>query len=67
MKNTIVSLLLVSMICSLSWADDERLVAHYSFDQEAGNQAKDGSGRGNHGEIHGAAFVTSPKGQLLRK
>ena len=66
MKNSIVSLILASMSCSLSWADDKRLVAHYSFDQEARNRAEDESGNGNDGEIHGAAFVDSPKGHALR-
>ena len=66
MKIACVSILLVFVVCSLSWADDKRLVAHYSFDQGAGAQARDGSGRGNDGEIHGAAFVKSPKGHALR-
>ena len=66
MKPACVSLLFVLVVPSLGRADDKRLVAHYSFDQGASTQANDGSGKGNDGEIHGAAFVKSPKGHGLR-
>ena len=66
MRYACVSLLAVLMICSWSWAEDKRLVAQYSFDEGAGTQAKDGSGKGNDGKIQGATFVKGPKGYALK-
>jgi hypothetical protein len=54
------------MICCVSRADDQALVAHYAFDEGAGTAATDGSGNGNDGEVHGAVFVRSPEGHALR-
>jgi len=65
MKTACASLFLVLVVGSLSWAADQRLVAYYSFEQGSGAQAKDESGRGNHGKIHGASFAKSLKGHAL--
>ena len=66
MKAAGVSLFLIWVVCSWGWADDKRLVADYSFDQGVGTAARDDSGKGNDGEIYGAAFVKSPRGHALR-
>jgi len=66
MKTAWVSLLLLLITCSLGWADDSGLVVQYAFDEGAGTQAKDGSGKGNDGNIQGAKFVKSPKGHALK-
>jgi hypothetical protein len=42
------------------------IVAHYAFEEGSGTQAKDSSGNGNDGAIHGAEFVESPTGHALR-
>ena len=43
----------------------EGLVAHYAFDEGSGAGAGDRSPRGRDGAIHGAAWVSSPRGQAL--
>ncbi len=50
----------------LSSAGDEGLVAHYSFDEGSGPIARDASGRGNDGRIHGARFVKRGRGFSLQ-
>lgn len=42
------------------------LVAHYTFDEGAGAQAKNASRAGNDGEIHGATFIKGPRGHALQ-
>ena len=42
------------------------LVANYTFAAGTGTRLVDHSGRGNHGEIHGAVWVDSPWGKALR-
>ena len=46
--------------------DSTMLVAHYTFEEAAGDRLVDHSGRGNHGVIHGAAWAESPWGGALR-
>jgi len=41
-------------------------VAHYTFDEGAGNVLRDVSGNGHDGKIVGAAYVRSPRGYALR-
>jgi hypothetical protein len=41
------------------------LVAHYNFDTGKGDVLPDASGNENNGKIHGATWVTSPRGQAL--
>ena len=48
-------------------ADIEKgLVAHWDFDEGKGTVLHDRSGNKNHGKIHGATFVKSPRGHALR-
>ena len=42
------------------------LVGHWTFDEGAGTIAREVSGRGNHGTIHGATFVKRGDGFALR-
>ena len=49
---------------SLATGAEPGLVAHYRFDEGVGAVAKDSSGRGNHGAIHGATFVKRGQGFL---
>ncbi len=42
------------------------LLALYTFDEGTGHTVHDGSGNGNHGRIHGAAFVKGVKGHALQ-
>jgi hypothetical protein len=42
------------------------LVADYTFEEGSGERLLDHSGRGNHGQIHGAQWVASPWGDALR-
>lgn len=44
----------------------EGLVAHYTFDTGKGDVLSDASGNGNNGKIHGATWVSSPRGHALR-
>jgi hypothetical protein len=44
----------------------EGLVAHYTFDTGKGDVLPDASGNGNDGKIHGATWVSSPRGHALR-
>lgn len=42
---------------SMGRAAEPGLVAHYTFDEGSGSVARDVSGNGNHGTIHGARYV----------
>ena len=42
------------------------LVAHWTFDAGQGDTLQDVSGQGHHGKIHGATWVSSPRGHALR-
>lgn len=44
----------------------EGLVAHWSFDDGEGEIAKDSSGNGNHGKVHGAKWVEGKTGRALQ-
>lgn len=50
----------------LAAAGDDGLVAHFSFDEGPGPLARDASGRGNDGRIHGARFVKRGRGFSLQ-
>lgn len=47
-------------------ADEEGLVAHWSFDEGAGEVVHDLTGNGHDGSIKGAEWVRSPRGWALR-
>lgn len=44
----------------------QELAAHYTFDEGQGAIARDATGRGSDGKIHGALYVPSPRGHALR-
>lgn len=46
-------------------AAEPGLLAHYTFDEGAGNVVKDGSGHGHHGTIHGARWTAGARGTAL--
>jgi len=58
--------LLALAVCHSVSAEDDSLVARYSFDRGMGARAEDRSGNGHHGRIHGATFVASPQGHALQ-
>jgi hypothetical protein len=66
MRSAIFLFLMSLMTVCAGMKSDKGLVAHYTFDAGEGSQAKDQSGTGNDGTIHGAGFVESPKGHALR-
>jgi len=57
-----VSMLVAPAVCRA----DTRLVARWDFDEGEGDLARDASGNGNHGKIHGASWVKLKKGYALR-
>lgn len=63
-----MGLLVVSLIwCSASdIIAQERLVAHYPFDEGSGSIVRDASGHGNDGTIHGAEYVALQDGYALQ-
>jgi len=65
-----LNLLLVFVFLSLCFASsvnaEEGLVAYYSFDEGSGEVARDGSGNGNDGKIHGATWVKGKSGSALK-
>ena len=54
------------LMASCSPRDKQGLVAHWKFDEGQGGKLIDTSGNGNHGTIHGAAWVTGRVGGGLR-
>ena len=52
--------------CATAHGAEKGLVAHYTFDEAAGDTAKDVSGNGHDGRISGATYVKSPRGHALR-
>lgn len=54
------------LYCTSYAASENGLIAHYTFDEGAGQVAKDVSGNGHDGQIRGAVYVPSPRGQALR-
>jgi len=57
--------LALCLTASASAATAPNLVACYSFDKGSGNLARDGSGRGNDGVIHGAKYAPNGEGYCL--
>lgn len=57
---------LTAGILAGSWAADANLVAHYTFDEGAGEQLQDHSGNGHHGRIVNADWVKDDAGGALR-
>jgi len=47
-------------------AEESRLLAHYSFDEAEGTILHDSSDNGNHGVIHNAQWVKTPRGGALK-
>jgi len=47
-------------------ANEDGLVAHYTFDEESGTVVHDKTGRGNDGRVHGAEFIKGKAGTVLR-
>ena len=66
MRNAFFFLLMSSMTGWAGEKPDKGLIVHYTFDAGESSQAKDQSGTGNDGTIHGAGFVESPKGHALQ-
>ena len=60
-----MTVVLLEMGVSLATGAEPGMVAYYRFDEGAGVLAKDVSGRGNHGTIHGGKFVKRGEGFAL--
>ena len=59
-----VGLIVAASFAASSLADqDASLVAHYTFEEGAGDTVKDWSGKGNHGKNHGAEYVSLGEGK----
>ncbi len=65
MKQIGIACALAVLLSSAVGAEVEGLLGYWSFDEAGGAIAGDASGNGNDGTIHGATFVTSPKGHAL--
>ena len=65
MKQIGIAWALAVLLSSAVGAEIEGLLGYWSFDEAGGEIARDVSGNGNDGKIHGAAFVKSPKGHAL--
>ena len=68
---TLISVLfiasLIMMFCNLGKAIDESLVLYFSFDEESGNDVKDGSVAKNDGTLQGKAeWVDGKSGKAMR-
>ena len=57
------ALLTVCISCAVY--AEEGLVLHYTFDEASGSVARDLSGKGNNGKIHGAKYVKMHEGYAL--
>ena len=60
-----VTVVLLGLHTSVALGAQPGLVAHYRFDEGEGTIAKDGSGRGHEGVIHGAGYVRHGDGFAL--
>ncbi len=61
-----VTVALLVLIVSPAMGAEPGLVAHYQFDEGKGGVARDGSGQGNDGTIHGGTFVKRDDGFALQ-
>jgi len=66
MKQIGLAWALAVLLSSAIGAEIKGTVGYWSFDEAAGEVARDASGNGNDGTIHGAKFVKSPKGFALK-
>ncbi|MAV37434.1 MAG: hypothetical protein CMJ59_18485 [Planctomycetaceae bacterium] len=66
MRSILVVWALVGLLNRSVGAGDEALVVNWSFDDAQSPRVRDVSGNGNHGKIHGALFVDSPRGHALQ-
>ncbi|MBI5833932.1 MAG: hypothetical protein HZB16_16690 [Armatimonadetes bacterium] len=60
------AVLLLLLACGLLRAQTPGLLGDWRFDDGAGDVVVDGSGQGNDGEVHGAAWVRGAFGTALR-
>jgi len=69
-RRTIPALMVFSLIVlsltSCTAQGKNGLIAHWKFDKGAGDRLVDSSGHGNHGTIHGAAWVKGRVGGCLK-
>ena len=61
----LITCLLSAVMGGLALGGEDGLVAHYSFDEGSGTVARDLSGNGNNGEIHGANYIRCGPGFAL--
>jgi hypothetical protein len=66
MKQIGIAWALAVFLSSAIGAEIKGTVGYWSFDEAAGDVARDASGNGNDGNIQGAKFVKSPKGFALK-
>ena len=66
MRQTVAVALMLLLSASCVPAQEEGLVAHYTFDEGSGAALKDVSGNGHDGQITGATYVESPRGHALQ-
>ena len=62
---TLILIALTGMFAGVHAQGDDGLVAEWRFDEGSGSIAKDSSGNGNNGTIHGAAWVDGKFGKAL--
>jgi len=62
---TLILIALTGMFAGVHAQDDDGLVAGWHFDEGSGSVAKDSSGNGNDGTIHGATWVDGKFGKAL--
>ncbi len=62
----LAALTVLCLIASQALAQEPGLVAHYSFEEGAGDVVRDHSGQGHDGRIHGARYVRCGQGWALR-
>ena len=57
--------ILAMILSTIASAAEKGLAAHYVFDERADGRIRDVSGRGHHGENHGAEFLDGASGRAL--
>ena len=65
MREMLVGAMAMCLVARAAGAAERGLVAHWPLDEGAGNVAKDATGNGNDGEVHGARWVKYGDGRVL--
>ncbi|MBM4091527.1 MAG: hypothetical protein FJ276_19185 [Planctomycetes bacterium] len=63
---TLLTALLLAPLASVIAAQDASLIGHWTFDETAGEVARDSSGKGRDAKIHGATWTKGAVGGALR-